>query len=319
MSSKNTGNREQAVTDHDFLLRKAKYLVFEITCGEIRELLAAAGISLLVLKGPHVASTIYDNPDEREYCDLDLLVRPEHFFSAATILMQNGFHIFSVNRQRLASEKDDYQMLLRAPRGVTIEMHRALADGDQYRSDVQGFFMRSEEFIFGALRVRGLGKEDLLLHLCLHFGKRHFMTSEKKHLLDIALLLQKEKVDWPDFLTKVRRTGCCAVTFYCLAAVQRQHGAVIPPEVLASVRPGPGRRRLLDKFLDPAAFPIYRFQNHIPGLCERMVNLMLIDRFSTMIFSLFRFGQRSVMNRLLTVGLIRREWLKGHPLREWME
>lgn len=304
---------------NESLLLSAQKLLFEVTCGEIQKLLATGSIPMLVLKGPHVAATLYDNPADRSYCDLDILVGPEHYFPAAGILLRNGFRLYSVNGRRLASEKADYQLLLLAPRGVGVELHRALADRDQFRCNVDGFFRRSAEFTFGALPARGLGSEDLLLHLCLHFGKRHFATSEKKHLLDIALLLRKKTVAWPIFLQSVRQSGCRAVTYYCLKAVQSQQGAEIPAPVLAALDPGPRRRRLLDKYLDPAAFPIYRFIDSPPGTRERMVNLLLLDHISTMISSSFRFSGRSLMNILLRAGPLRRVWMKWHPLKEWLE
>lgn len=311
--------QEQVNGYQNKLFAHARKFVFEITCGEIQKLLAAANIPLLVLKGPHVAATLYKNPAERNYCDLDILVRPDDYFPAAKILLKNGFRLFSVNRRRLASERVDYQLLLLAPHRVAVEIHRALADSDQFRSDVRGFFRRSEQFAFGELKVRGLGSEDLLLHLCLHFGKRHFMTSEKKHLLDIALLLKKKDVAWPVFLDRVKQAHCRAVTYYCLSAVRSQQGEEIPTEVMASLRPGSWRRRLLDRYLDPAAFPIYRFQDSPPGWRERLVNLLLLDRFSTMFSSSMRFTGRSVMNLLLRAGALRRLWMKGNPLAEWIE
>ena len=305
--------------NQDKLLASARSLIFEITCGEMQALLASAGIPMLVLKGPHVGCTLYEKPDQRIYCDLDILVRPEHYFPAARVLLQNGFKLFSINRRRLASEKADYQLLLLAPRGVAIELHRALADRDQFHSDVQGFFQRAHEFSFGALKVRGLGTEDLLLHLCLHFGKRHFMTSEPKHLLDIALLLNRKKINWPAFLLRVTEAKCRIVTHYCLQAVKSQQGAAVPNEILAALCPGTWRRRLLEKYLDPGVFPIYRFPERLPGLRERMVNLLLLDHIATMCSSSIHFAARSAMNRFLMVRPLKWLWMKGNPLAEWIE
>ncbi|MFH2108804.1 MAG: nucleotidyltransferase family protein [Chrysiogenia bacterium] len=319
MNNGNSKGGEKTCRGNSQILLKARSLIFEVSCGEMQELLAAAGIPMLVLKGPHVAATLYENPADRDYCDLDILVKPEHYLSAALVLIKNGFSLFKVNRRRLASEKADYQMLLRAPRGVAVELHRALADRDQFRSDVHGFFQRAQEFAFGEVKVRGLGNEDLLLHLCLHFGKRHFMTSEKKHLVDIALLLKKKNIAWPVFLERTRRSRCRTVAYYCLNAAAQQHGSELPAQVLASLRPMSWRKRFLDTFLDPASFPLYRLQDARPGWRERTVNLLLLDRLSTMIFSGIRFGGRSAMNLLLRAGALRRLWMKGNPLAEWME
>lgn len=303
----------------DILLLKAKLLIIEIALGEMQKLLAAAGIPMLLLKGPHLAATLYDDPLKRTYCDLDILVKPEHYYTAAKVLLANGFKLFNINRRRLASEMADYQLLLRAPRGIAVELHCALADRDQFRSDVKGFFQRSEEFKFGDLKVRGLGTEDLLLHLCLHFGKRHFMTSEKKHLHDIALLLKKKKVDWPIFMERVKRTGCRIITYYCLEAVRLQHGAEIPGEIMGALSPNPKRRCILDRFLDPSVFPIYRFHETIPGFRERTANLLLLDKMRTKVSSTFRFAGRSLLNILLRTAPWRLVWTRHYPLREWMD
>jgi hypothetical protein len=301
------------------LLDSARHLIFEVTLGAIQRLFTASRIPFLVLKGPHVAFTLYEKPTDRTYSDLDVLVDPKHYYPAARALLANGFKLFAVNRRRLASERADYQLMMRSPRGVAVELHRALADTSQFRSDVQGLFARAEEFTCGALRLLGLGTEDLLLHLCLHFGKRHFMTSEKKHLLDIALFLKKKKIAWPVFLERVKKAGGRVVSFYCLEAAQRQHGAQVAPDVLCALRPGPLRRRLLERYLAPGVFPIYRFAGQAHGARERFVNLVLLDRSSTMVSSSLRFIGRSVMDGMLRIKPLPRAWLSGHPLKEWIK
>lgn len=290
----------------------------EVTCGQAQKLLAAEGIPMLVLKGPHVAAVLYDDPAQRDYCDLDVLVRPENFVRAARALVAGGFCLNSPNPRRLASERADYQLQFRSPRGVLLELHRALADTSQFRSDVEGFFHRSEEFEFGELQARGLGTEDLLLHLCLHFGKRHFITSEKKHLRDIAHLVERRVVEWDVFLARVHASRCKIVTYFCLRAVQEQNETQVPAKVLESLRPGPCRRRPLKKYIDPCAFPLYKSVADFSGLRERIVNLLLLDRVSGMVFSSICFAQRAIMDKLLIWSPLRRIWINGHPLKNWL-
>jgi hypothetical protein len=249
---------------------------------------------------------------------LDILVRPEHYYPAATLLLDHGFALSDVNRRRLASEKASYQLVLLSPCGVPVELHRSLAEPEQYFCDVAGLLEQAQTFSFGESAMKGLGTDDLLFHLCLHLGKRHFATAEKKNLFDIALLLQKKTVNWPDFIRRARTAGCRIIGYYVLLAVRHQHKAVIPSAVLDALRPGPWRRRQLDKYLDTAAFPIYRFINSQPGWRERMVNLLLLDRFSTMIQSLLRFAGRGALNWVLRVEPIQRIWLKQYPLGKWI-
>lgn len=305
-------------TMEERLLLCARSLMFEILCGEIQTILKSASIPFLVLKGPHVANSLYKNPVERSFCDLDILVEPKNYFPAARLFLRNSFQLSTINCRRLASVNADYQLPLRSTSGVLVELHRALDDSSQFRSDVQGIFARAEEFNFGKLKAFGLGTEDLLLHLCLHLGKRHFSHGGRKHLIDISLLLKNKIVDWTVFLSRVKYSGCRIVTFYSLEAVRMQHDADIPSVIRTSLIPNYWRRRILDHFLNPTELPIYRFQDSNQGWRERFVNLLLIDKISIMINSTFHFFSRSLLDFLLRATPIRQLWMKHHPLNEWM-
>lgn len=273
---------------------------------------------MLVLKGPQVQALLYNGKTERDYCDLDILVRPEQYLLAVRLLLQSGAQLLPINPKRLASRDADYQLQLRSPQGILVELHRALADTGQFRSDVDGFFRRSEEFAFGELKCRGLGTEDMLLHLCLHLGKRHFMTCDRKHLHDIALLVERRPVDWGVFLERARCAGCRTISYYSLMAARVQERVELHASVLAGLKPGPLRRRLLERFIDPVAFPLYRFAQDPGKVRDRFLNLLLLDTLPTMVRSMVSFSGNAVGDLLLRFSFFRRIWIKKHPLKDFL-
>src|SRR6266498_322925 len=56
-----------------------------------------AGIRSILLKGPALASWLYDHQAAREYVDIDLLVSPEQLSAGEEILTRLGFHPFGLD------------------------------------------------------------------------------------------------------------------------------------------------------------------------------------------------------------------------------
>jgi len=237
----------------------------EITFRKIRDLFSGEGIDVLLLKGPHVGSTVYNSPLDRLYGDLDILVKPGEFDCAAALLLNHGFEPFAFDAYTPEIQQDFKHWEFRSPMGILVELHRWLSGHDRYPLDIDGFFNRAEKFRFGETDALGLGTEDLLLHLCLHMGGSFFHVIERKHVLDIALLTRKRLLNWDDFLARCRQFRMQTIVYYSLLAAREQDGGEIPEAVLARLRPGWLRRLWLGRYLSPGNFPIYRFpkQNYI--------------------------------------------------------
>lgn len=256
----------------------AHQLRTEVTFKRTESLLAAKGIGVLLLKGPHLGNTIYNSPRERPYNDLDILVRPRDFEIAVAALLESDFQPLAYAGFSPEVQRDFKHWEFLSPWGVMVELHRWLSGHDRFDLDIDGLFLRAESFMFGETPALGLGREDLLLHLCLHMGTSYFMLIQRKHVLDIALLIGKSPLDWPVFLTRVKQAGTGAITYYSLKAAELQDKAVVPAEVFDILRPSFFRRGWLEKFIDPATFPIYRFPEHSWGRAKRLLLLPLMDR-----------------------------------------
>lgn len=259
------------------LLLQANDLRFEVVFGEIRNLMEKEGIPLILLKGPHLAHVIYDNPGERPYIDLDILVKPRDFKRAARILCENKFIPLEEGDRNLATKAQTNHWVFSSRYGQMIELHRGFTGLARHSSDLDKWFARAEEFSFGQTPALGLGTEDLLCHLCLHIGKSFFYLIEKKHIQDLDMLIRKRTIQWEAFIQRCRETRSKAIAFYCLLSAQARYDTPIPVEVLAALRPNRVRRFWLDKHLNAAEFPIFRIHTSGVNYARWYLTLPLLD------------------------------------------
>ena len=266
-------------------------LRFVMVLKNIKEILDGDNMSFIILKGPHLGNTIYNDPIERLSCDLDLLVKPKHFDSIISILLSNEYKLLFSNSKRFATEKHFYCWHLISPQGVLVEIHRDLAGYGRYPINVDGLFERAEPFEIGKIKFLGLGREDLLLHLCLHMVKSYFTYIEKKHIKDVALLTQKRNIDWDIFIRRVIDARCSHGVYYALLAARDQLHAEIRDDVLKVLSPRGVRKRWLDSHLKPSVFPIYRFGNHGVGVVQARLGLMLMDKMGDWLPFLLKYSR----------------------------
>ena len=113
----------------------AQQLRAEMTFKKLSELLEEKGIEVLLLKGPHLGSAVYDSPKDRLYGDLDILVKPDDFEKAAALLLENGFKPFSFDSFTPEIQRDFKHWEFCAPGGVLVELHRWLSGHDRFPMD----------------------------------------------------------------------------------------------------------------------------------------------------------------------------------------
>lgn len=153
----------------------------ELAAADLEELLqhfSEQNIEVMSLKGPLLASAIYGSETLRLCNDLDLLVRPEEYGGARTLLLNLGF---------VACEADDYHCrFLR--REIPVELHFAIAKPRYFPFDLDSIWNRSRPEIFHGQPVRTMSEDDLILYLCSHGLKHGF--SRLIWILDVAMALQ---------------------------------------------------------------------------------------------------------------------------------
>lgn len=279
-------------------------LVAEATYQVIARAFDARGIEHLVLKGPHLGALVYDEAWQRDYGDLDLLIREGQFEEALSALLSSGFTPRWPMAGREATIAAAYDRGVVSPHGWLVELHRAYTAYDLYQVDYDALFSRAVPFRFGRVEALGLGREDLLLHLIIHAAKSHFRNIESKHVRDAALLVMRCPVAWELFVACAAGAGCRTASWVLLSAAVTIHGAPVPDQVLHRLRPSLPRRWWLGLWLTGEQFPLFRRQG-LPRWWGRLVVApAIVDNFWHGLASGLRFA--SVRLRDVAGGVTRR-------------
>ena len=288
---------------------------FEAIFREIKNLFGKEGIPIILLKGPHLAHAVYDQPSERSYADIDLLVKPGDFKKAAQVLLENKFILWEKNDRNLFTMAHTNHWMFSSHLGQLIELHRGFTGLERHPNDMDGLFARAEEFNFGQTSALGLGTEDLLCYLCLHIGKSFFYLIEGKHIRDLDIVIRKRNIMWDTFVQRCRETRSQAIAYYCLLSTQAQYSTPIPANVRAALRPSKWRRFWLDKHLDVSAFPIYRFHARGVKHARRRLTLPLLDGVWNWIPFMAKAGFIKGLDVVLRIPVLRRMWKRRFDVR----
>lgn len=170
-----------------------------------------------------------------------------------------------------------YDRGLISPIGWLVELHRALCPYDLYPVDYEALFTRAVPFRFGQEPAFGLALEDLLLNLVIHAAKSQFRIIQPKHLRDVALLVERQPIQWEIFLTRCREAGCRTAAWVMLSAVVKIHGADVPDEVFHRLSPSLALRWWLGRWLTLEQFPLFRWPWMPRWLSRLMVAPAIVD------------------------------------------
>jgi hypothetical protein len=252
----------------------ARHLVMTRELARVLRRGAEEGIEILVLKGPALAESVYPHPALRPFGDLDLLVRPADRLRMDAVLRALG-------HRRVADEHSwefdvafDGATVYEAPTGVRVDLHWSLLTeprftwNDPAQADV---WERAVPLTLAETPARGLGPEDLVLHLAAHLAVHHSLTGLLR-AWDIALILGRDgDLDWDALLARAARWRIRRAVFFVLLGVRDRFAIPVPPRVLNRLRPAGPRAALLAALMRGTGAE--RLQR-----LEHLVSLLLVDR-----------------------------------------
>jgi hypothetical protein len=191
-----------------FQNHERRVLCFTAELARIWRQFAHRGVSVLAHKGAALGQLLYGDPAMRQFGDLDFLVRAADVAHARSAFEELGYapkiqlstrqekeylrsgyeHVFGLNTERNLVEVQ-WQIV---PRFYAIDF------------DIEALFARSVELDLDGLRLRTLGREDLLLVLCVHAAKHDW--AQIAMLRDIATLAGLA-LDWSWIEAQAHRLG----------------------------------------------------------------------------------------------------------------
>ena len=157
------------------------------------------GIPMLVVKGI-VCRNMYSNPDYRQSCDEDILIRREDFHKLDQALEQRGF----LREQIDHPEKEHEITFYNAAKGLYLEVHLSLfpEESGAYGRLNQEFTDVFDNYVIEKIQgvdIYTLNPTKHMLYLLCH-GLKHFLHSGFgiRQLCDMVLFAETygDRIDW---------------------------------------------------------------------------------------------------------------------------
>lgn len=154
---------------------------------EVIEAFAVHEIETVLLKGPAIATWLYDDPLERPYGDIDLLLPPHRFDAARVVLAKLGFKTDYVPTSAHERTYHDEAWV----RGfVVVELHRTLSGAEAAPETVWRALTRhTEEIRVEGAPVPVLARCGRCLLVALHAA--HHGADVNRPLADLARALDR--------------------------------------------------------------------------------------------------------------------------------
>lgn len=196
-------------------------------------------IPVIVLKGAHLASTVYGNPALRPMADIDLLVPPINLPRIKTMLFELGYCWIASSSPGTDYETHHHLQVFFKTGAIPIEIHRSIVPTDSpFRVDVGGMWARARETHIAGIDVRVFAPEDLVLYLCLHASYNHRFDIPLLFLCDIAAAVEhhRNEIDWSRFVEVANHEGTSRFIYCSLRFVQSLLGIDFPRRALNGLR-----------------------------------------------------------------------------------
>lgn len=225
---------------HDRSMRVAlRTLHFYGETARIAASLEAENVDVMVLKGVHLAASVYGDASLRGMLDMDLMVRSEHLARAEAALRALGY-----SPEKRTDIDVSTAVMHHLPPFVDgrgrVEVHWNLTrPGLDISIDPAGLWERAGEIEIAGQRVMALSVEDLLLHLCQHASYHHDFLPGLYPLCDIAATIRRfgSAIDWTAVCLRAEAWGWQRGVYLCLYLARDLVGAAVPEDVLQRLRP----------------------------------------------------------------------------------
>jgi hypothetical protein len=191
----------------------------------------SCGIEVLPHKGPALADNLFADPAMRQFGDLDFLIRATDVPRARIALQELGYRPslqLSV-RQKKAYLCAGYEYVFGSAAGKNlVEMQwQILPRFYSVAFDMDSLFSRAAVTEFEGERVRVLGKDDLMLVLCVHAAKHEW--EQIGMIRDIATLASFD-LDWDWIEQEARRLGILRILLISVWLARNLLGCELPQD-----------------------------------------------------------------------------------------
>ncbi len=204
--------------------------------GELRTLLRTfrdQRIPCLPLRGLALAERLYGSVPPRPMGDIDLFVRKEDLRRVQALFQALGFS--EMDRRPGFASAFSYTLKFFVERSlmVIVEPHWSIAYPPfTDRLDMEVVWSRCVPARVVGEQTLSLGREDLLVHLCLHLTHRDDAPFLWLYELDRYLRQESDAMRWEIVLSVSREAGIERLVGHALNEVVAKLGAPVPADVI---------------------------------------------------------------------------------------
>lgn len=181
------------------------------------------GIDCILLKGADLIARLYGTMGLRPMADVDLLVRA-HDLPAIDRLLTDLDYRPQIDENPAYADPED---------GLLLDLITTV----WYVEDQEVIWQRAVRLELEGVAVKGMGTEDLLMYLTA-YAVLHQGTLSATFHQDIALLVEKESIDWGFVAEEARRRGLAIALYHGLSSVRSRRDHVpIPTSLLERLAP----------------------------------------------------------------------------------
>ena len=215
---------------------------------EVVALLRQDGIEALAFKGPVLAEKVYGNIGLRTFADLDLLVARHDLPRIVTLLLGHGFRLdidLSEEQYHKLAERNHHAVMIRD--GVPVELHWELS-GRYFSRGVyfEALAGRAERVTLSCQRLLTLGGEDLLIYLCVH-GCRHHWVQLDAVCCVAEFVKRRTDLDWDLLWRLAGEMGAAQMVALGLSLAGSMLAVQLPREVRERVTNFPQLAKLAEE------------------------------------------------------------------------
>lgn len=246
------------ILDNEYKIRKHIYSKQrdEYLC--LLNELSKAGLKIILLKGVYLAEKCYNDPLERPYLDMDILIQKHETEDVFRVMKSLGYVQGEYNRNTHAIDEFNNNRLIGYESELQhygefaklsgsdflpvyfVDVHHRLStvfDSFCYDSDL--LFQRAEKENIQGINFWRLSNEDFLLHLSSHLywhtlSLRDIISGRDIRLLsyfDIALFVSKNEINWEKLFEYARESKLENALYYTLYHCQLIFGNIVPNDI----------------------------------------------------------------------------------------
>ncbi|HDH53638.1 MAG TPA: hypothetical protein ENH24_04045 [Nitrospirae bacterium] len=209
--------------ERSLLIRAGYNLILLQEAEKIFSLLSLNGIPVILLKGLALAETVYEHAGERQFSDIDFLLKKRDIPLAQKIISGSGYQV-------MHGSKPYYTKKTSLP--VNLHLHRDIpyaAEGDIW-NNLQSIRINNT-------KVYILPPEENLLYLIYHLAISHGCIKEK-WIKDIDRVVRhyEKEIDWLKLTNKAKVYGLTIPSYYTFLKTKELFFTPVPDSVIQDLR-----------------------------------------------------------------------------------